>query len=148
MTPHFASLPSSKGVAPNATSPRTRSSSRANRTWLRLLFEAQLAAYSPSAPDQPSKGWTFWCWKTECETFSFFFSLFFFSFLFASSLNWVRMDYVFAFYPSLFFPFQYPSLSEKELSSRSAIFRVANQLIYDTSITQIPTVHLLSTFPR
>jgi glucan 1,3-beta-glucosidase len=41
------------------------SSSQAWRTWLRLLFEAQIAAYTPSGPGQPSLGWIFWSWKTE-----------------------------------------------------------------------------------
>lgn len=35
------------------------------RTWLRLLFEAQIAAYTPSGPGQPILGWIFWAWKTE-----------------------------------------------------------------------------------
>ena len=35
------------------------------RTWLRLLFEAQIAAYTPTGPGQPTLGWIFWAWKTE-----------------------------------------------------------------------------------
>jgi glucan 1,3-beta-glucosidase len=35
--------------------------SQSQRTWYRLLFEAQIAAYSSS------KGWYFWTWKTEHE---------------------------------------------------------------------------------
>lgn len=44
----------------------TRPSDQEERTWLRLLFEAQLAAYSRFGGQQPSTGWYFWCWKTEC----------------------------------------------------------------------------------
>jgi glucan 1,3-beta-glucosidase len=35
--------------------------SQSQRTWYRLLFEAQIAAYSNS------EGWYFWTWKTEHE---------------------------------------------------------------------------------
>jgi glucan 1,3-beta-glucosidase len=52
--------------------------SRSQRTWYRLLFEAQIAAYSPSSSPTPQnitstnnptplKGWYFWTWKTEHE---------------------------------------------------------------------------------
>lgn len=34
-------------------------------SWLRLFFEAQIAAYSPNGPHQASIGWMFWTWKTE-----------------------------------------------------------------------------------
>jgi glucan 1,3-beta-glucosidase len=37
------------------------------RTWLRLLFEAQLAAYEPRGPGQASVGWCFWSWKTQYD---------------------------------------------------------------------------------
>ncbi|CAD6566252.1 MAG: exo-1,3-beta-glucanase [Tremellales sp. Tagirdzhanova-0007] len=54
------------GNAPNSTSSaQNGQDTQEKRTWLRLLFEAQLAAYSPNAPDQPSIGWFFWAWKTE-----------------------------------------------------------------------------------
>lgn len=57
--------------------------SQAQRTWYRLLLEAQLAAYSPSetgplhdptparnsnnASSEPIRGWYLWTWKTEWE---------------------------------------------------------------------------------
>lgn len=40
---------------------------QARRTWFRLLFESQLAAYSPSAEGQANLGWYYWTWKTEWE---------------------------------------------------------------------------------
>ncbi|CDZ97418.1 exo-beta--glucanase [Phaffia rhodozyma] len=68
------------GTPPNIST-STASPSRAKRTWLRTIFEAQLAAYSPSSIDTGSNGnsssaavasstqavmgWYFWCWKTE-----------------------------------------------------------------------------------
>jgi glucan 1,3-beta-glucosidase len=36
-----------------------------SRKWLRLLFEAQARAYTPTGPGQPLTGWIFWSWKTE-----------------------------------------------------------------------------------
>ncbi|GAB7328834.1 hypothetical protein MBLNU13_g00718t1 [Cladosporium sp. NU13] len=45
--------------------------SQAQRTWYRLLFEAQAVAYSPSlsaaASEEPILGWYYWTWKTEWE---------------------------------------------------------------------------------
>lgn len=41
--------------------------SQAQRTWYRLLFEAQAAAYAPNGPGHPVLGWYFWTWKTEWE---------------------------------------------------------------------------------
>lgn len=35
------------------------------QSWLRLFFEAQIAAYSPNGADQASIGWIFWSWRTE-----------------------------------------------------------------------------------
>lgn len=35
------------------------------KSWLRLFFEAQIAAYSPNGADQASIGWIFWTWTTE-----------------------------------------------------------------------------------
>jgi len=52
-----------QGQTPSTTRPP---SDQEERTWLRLLFEAQLAAYSRSGDQQLSTGWYFWCWKTEC----------------------------------------------------------------------------------
>ena len=51
----------STGSAPNASSSaQNKGDTQEKRTWLRLLFEAQLAAYSPNGPYQPSIGWYFW----------------------------------------------------------------------------------------
>jgi hypothetical protein len=36
---------------------------QARRTWFRLLFESQLAAYSPSAEGQANLGWYYWTCK-------------------------------------------------------------------------------------
>ncbi|WWD19440.1 hypothetical protein CI109_103900 [Kwoniella shandongensis] len=56
------------GTAPNTTSSRqNRENSQAKRTWLRTMFEAQLAAYSPNGPGQQSIGWYYWTWKTEYD---------------------------------------------------------------------------------
>lgn len=56
------------GSAPNASSSaQNKGDTQEKRTWLRLLFEAQLAAYSPNDRDQPSIGWYFWTWKTEYD---------------------------------------------------------------------------------
>lgn len=49
--------------------------SQAQRTWYRLLFEAQAVAYAPSAAtnsgsgasDEPILGWYYWTWKTEWD---------------------------------------------------------------------------------
>jgi glucan 1,3-beta-glucosidase len=45
--------------------------SQAQRTWYRLLFEAQAVAYSSSFSDndddKPVLGWYFWTWKTEWD---------------------------------------------------------------------------------
>lgn len=51
--------------------------SQAQRTWYRLLFEAQAVAYAPSesnaaaastgGSDEPILGWYFWTWKTEWD---------------------------------------------------------------------------------
>jgi glucan 1,3-beta-glucosidase len=44
--------------------------SQAQRTWYRLLFEAQAVAYSPSvsaSTAEPIQGWYYWTWKTEWE---------------------------------------------------------------------------------
>ncbi|KAK5136052.1 hypothetical protein LTR08_004306 [Meristemomyces frigidus] len=63
----------------NNPSPSTSTSSsssspahtnQAQRTWFRLLFEAQLAAYTPSGPGQASLGWFYWTWKTEYDIVS------------------------------------------------------------------------------
>lgn len=54
------------GTPPGTTRPaQDWRLTREKRTWFRLLFEAQLAAYTPTASDQASKGWYFWTWKTE-----------------------------------------------------------------------------------
>ncbi|KAK8853029.1 hypothetical protein IAR55_003730 [Kwoniella newhampshirensis] len=56
------------GTAPNTTSSRqNRDNGQAKRTWMRLMFEAQLAAYSPNGPGQRSIGWYYWTWKTEYD---------------------------------------------------------------------------------
>ncbi|WVR04483.1 hypothetical protein IAU60_001486 [Kwoniella sp. DSM 27419] len=56
------------GSAPNSSSSTQRyGDSQAKRTWFRLLFESQLAAYSPNGPGQPSIGWYYWTWKTEYD---------------------------------------------------------------------------------
>jgi len=56
------------GNAPNTTSSsQNRGDTQAKRTWLRLLFEAQLAAYSPRGSGEASLGWYFWTWKTEYD---------------------------------------------------------------------------------
>jgi hypothetical protein len=38
---------------------------QARRTWFRLLFESQLAAYSPSAEGQANLGWYYWTCKSN-----------------------------------------------------------------------------------
>nr|POE90033.1 putative glucan 1,3-beta-glucosidase a [Quercus suber] len=55
------------GSAPDSHNGRHGADDQARRTWFRLLFEAQHAAYSPSAPGQSSLGWIFWAWKTEYD---------------------------------------------------------------------------------
>ncbi|KAK4547969.1 hypothetical protein LTR36_010688 [Oleoguttula mirabilis] len=56
------------GSAPTTTSSdQNNEDDQARRTWFRLLFEAQIAAYSPNGPGQSSIGWFFWTWKTEYE---------------------------------------------------------------------------------
>ncbi|KAK5120193.1 hypothetical protein LTR85_006399 [Meristemomyces frigidus] len=56
------------GNAPNTTSSsQNNEDDQVRRTWFRLLFEAQIAAYSPNAPGQSSIGWFFWTWKTEYD---------------------------------------------------------------------------------
>ncbi|WVQ97868.1 hypothetical protein IAU59_004984 [Kwoniella sp. CBS 9459] len=56
------------GSAPNSTSSsQNRDNSQAKRTWFRLLFESQLAAYTPNGPNQPSIGWYYWTWKTDYD---------------------------------------------------------------------------------
>jgi hypothetical protein len=42
------------------TTSTTYANSQEKRTWLRKLFEAQLAAYTPNGPNQPSSGWYYW----------------------------------------------------------------------------------------
>ena len=37
---------------------------RDRRTWFRLLFESQLAAYEPNAQGQASQGWYYWTCKS------------------------------------------------------------------------------------
>lgn len=44
-----------------------RPSSQEKRTWLRKLFEAQVAAYIPNGDGQPGQGFYYWSWKTEYE---------------------------------------------------------------------------------
>lgn len=52
------------GQPPNSTTSwRGQEGSQQKRTWQRLFFEAQLAAYSPSAPDQAVIGWYYWTCK-------------------------------------------------------------------------------------
>ncbi|WVF70014.1 hypothetical protein IAT40_004800 [Kwoniella sp. CBS 6097] len=56
------------GNAPNSTSSsQNRDTSQAKRTWFRLMFESQLAAYTPNGPNQPSAGWYYWTWKTDYD---------------------------------------------------------------------------------
>ncbi|KAK6903939.1 hypothetical protein I203_107450 [Kwoniella mangroviensis CBS 8507] len=60
------------GHSPNSSSSsiQNKDDSREKRTWFRLFFEAQLAAYSPdsnSVGDQPSRGWYYWTWKTDYD---------------------------------------------------------------------------------
>ncbi|WWD07884.1 hypothetical protein V865_005991 [Kwoniella europaea PYCC6329] len=58
------------GHSPNSSSSsiQNKDDSREKRTWFRLFFEAQLAAYSPSSiGDQPSRGWYYWTWKTDYD---------------------------------------------------------------------------------
>ncbi|OCF38646.1 hypothetical protein I317_07567 [Kwoniella heveanensis CBS 569] len=63
----YAKLPL-QGNAPNSTSSsQNRDNSQAKRTWFRLLFESQLAAYTPNGPNQPSIGWYYWTWKTDYD---------------------------------------------------------------------------------
>lgn len=40
---------------------------QAQRTWFRLLFEAQKAAYEPNGAGQSSIGWFYWTWTTEWD---------------------------------------------------------------------------------
>lgn len=50
--------------------PDARTEDQARRTWYRLLFEAQIRAYSPSDQQQQqqvSHGWYFWTWTTEYD---------------------------------------------------------------------------------
>nr|XP_019047390.1 hypothetical protein I302_04003 [Kwoniella bestiolae CBS 10118]OCF26320.1 hypothetical protein I302_04003 [Kwoniella bestiolae CBS 10118] len=55
------------GHSPNSSSSvQNRDDSREKRTWFRLFFEAQLAAYSPSnGENQPSRGWYYWTCKSS-----------------------------------------------------------------------------------
>ncbi|ORX37909.1 glycoside hydrolase superfamily [Kockovaella imperatae] len=56
------------GNPPNtSSSDQNDGDDTAKRTWLRLMFEAQLAAYEPNGPGQPSLGWYFWSWKQEWD---------------------------------------------------------------------------------
>jgi len=56
------------GHAPNSSSSdQNGQDDQARRTWFRLLFEAQNAAYSPTGPGQSSIGWYYWAWKTEYD---------------------------------------------------------------------------------
>jgi len=58
------------GKAPDASSSSQNNGladDQARRTWFRLLFEAQNAAYTPNGPGQSSIGWTYWTWKTEWD---------------------------------------------------------------------------------
>jgi glucan 1,3-beta-glucosidase len=52
---------SSSPHPPHRTQNNNNKPSQSQRTWYRLLFEAQIAAYSNS------EGWYFWTWKTEHE---------------------------------------------------------------------------------
>jgi glucan 1,3-beta-glucosidase len=54
----------SPGAPPNA-SIGSREDSQDKRTWFRLLFESQQAAYEPNAPGQASIGWYYW--TCACE---------------------------------------------------------------------------------
>lgn len=56
------------GQPPNSsTTWRGREGSQEKRTWQRLFFEAQLAAYSPSAEGQAVLGWYYWtCESKTC----------------------------------------------------------------------------------
>ena len=66
------------GTAPNtSSSSQSLTDSRAKRTWLRTLFEAQLAAYEPLAEDNSgsSAGWFFWSWKQEWDIDTWSYSL-------------------------------------------------------------------------
>jgi len=51
----------------NSNPHTSNTDSQARRTWFRLLFEAQIAAYSPNGPGQSSIGWMYWAWKTEYD---------------------------------------------------------------------------------
>ncbi|WWC59257.1 uncharacterized protein I303_101807 [Kwoniella dejecticola CBS 10117] len=59
------------GHSPNSSSSglQNKDDSQAKRTWFRLFFESQLAAYQPSASGQgqPSIGWYYWTWKTDYD---------------------------------------------------------------------------------
>ncbi|WWC87111.1 uncharacterized protein L201_001997 [Kwoniella dendrophila CBS 6074] len=66
------------GHSPNSSSSNLQNkndNSQEKRTWFRLFFESQLAAYSPSSAtntmnsgqNQPSKGWYYWTWKTDYD---------------------------------------------------------------------------------
>nr|XP_019008690.1 uncharacterized protein I206_06372 [Kwoniella pini CBS 10737]OCF47471.1 hypothetical protein I206_06372 [Kwoniella pini CBS 10737] len=51
------------GHSPNSTSSSLQNkndNSQEKRTWFRLFFESQLAAYQPNSNDQPSIGWYYW----------------------------------------------------------------------------------------
>jgi glucan 1,3-beta-glucosidase len=64
------------GQAPNtSSSSQSNGNDQAKRTWLRLFFEAQLAAYEPNGPGQANIGWTFWSWKQEYEIDTWSYSL-------------------------------------------------------------------------
>ncbi|KAK3677807.1 hypothetical protein LTR78_002657 [Recurvomyces mirabilis] len=55
----------STGYTANSTSQTEEDQDK--RTWFRMAFEAQNAAYAPNAPGQASIGWYFWAWKTEYD---------------------------------------------------------------------------------
>jgi glucan 1,3-beta-glucosidase len=66
------------GQAPNTSaSTQPNADNQAKRTWLRLLFEAQLAAYEPRGPGGANAGWYFWSWKQEypIDTWSYLFGV-------------------------------------------------------------------------
>ncbi|EMC93316.1 glycoside hydrolase family 5 protein [Baudoinia panamericana UAMH 10762] len=50
-----------------SSSDQNGNDNQARRTWFRLLAEAQMRAYSPTAEGQSSIGWIFWAWKTEYD---------------------------------------------------------------------------------
>nr|XP_023914747.1 probable glucan 1,3-beta-glucosidase A [Quercus suber] len=55
------SLQSGVSTSTNSSAGLTRD----RRTWFRLFFEAQIAAYSSNGSGQSAGGWIFWAWKTE-----------------------------------------------------------------------------------